>query len=101
MMLRTVKPINVEIMYHQEKQHLQSNRPRTDEVQGGQMPGPVQRHNDIVEDENLQEITLNEGIPYQVYPKTVAENGHPPGIGEFSLQPDKDEHAQHQDAGSI
>src|SRR5580692_5197943 len=65
------------------------------------MPGPVQRHDDVVEDEDLQEITLNEGIPYKIYPKTVTEDGHPFGIGKFPLQPDEDEDAQHQDAGGI
>src|SRR5580698_3804563 len=65
------------------------------------MPGPVQRHDDIVEDEDLQEIALNKGIPYQVHPKTITEDRHPFGIGKFPLQPDEDEYAQYQDAGGI
>src|ERR1700727_2530904 len=101
MMLRPVKPIDIEIMHHQEKQYLYRHRPGNHQVAGGQMAVGIQWLDDIVKDKDLQKIALDKGIPDKVNPKPVAENRDAPGIGIFPLQPYKDEHTQYQQAGSI
>jgi hypothetical protein len=57
------------------------------------MPDPVDRLDDIVENENLQEITLDKSIPYKVHPESFPEDRYAPGVWNFSFQPDKDKHA--------
>src|ERR1700754_252184 len=100
-MLRPMKPINVKIMYHQKKQHLQRHRPGANKMQRRQMPALIYRRNDIIENKDLQEIALDKSVPDQVYPKSVPEYWHTLFIGKFPLQPDKDKYTQQQDTGSI
>src|ERR1700735_1910818 len=88
-MLGPVEPINIEIMDDQEKQDLQRHRPARDQLQSRQMPMMVDRENDPLKDHDLQKIALNKGIPYQVYPKPLAEYRYPLGIWKKPFQPDK------------
>jgi hypothetical protein len=76
----------------QEKYDLRRNRPIVHQAQTGYMQMILDRRNDIVEDQNLKKITLNNSVPHQVDPKTVAEKRQSFAIGRYPLPGDDKRH---------
>jgi len=84
MMLPSVEPVNIKVMYHQEEQHLQRQWPGCDNVQGRQVPGSIHRLNDIVEYKDLEKIALYQRIPYQSTQNPSLNTGSPSYKVSFS-----------------
>jgi hypothetical protein len=61
-------------MGYQKKQNLKPDIPIRNNLQSRKLKFLINRKNDKIENQDLQKITLDNGIPHEIKPETFAQN---------------------------
>ena len=84
-MLEPMKPVDVEVVHHEEEYNLSRNGHRSDQrdsLEGGNLLNKVNH----TENHNTHNVTLNNGVPHKVIEESRAEELLPGCIWSRALQ---------------
>ena len=92
-----MEQVDIQIMGNQEKQNLFGYRPASEKGETVPVDKILQRWYDVCEDQDLQKITLNDGIPYQINPKTLPKKRQAFTVRRDPFPGDDEDHPANED----
>jgi hypothetical protein len=98
-MLKSMEQVDIQIMDHHKKQYLHSQRPVFHKLKVRPVKMVLQRRNNVIEDEDFEEITLDYSIPNQINPKAFPKKGKAFTVWTYPL-PGNDEYYPANQYGS-
>src|SRR6185437_14691201 len=98
-MLQAVEKIDIQVVRNNKKQNLFGYCPVFEKLEAGPIKMVLNRIDDILENNDLEDIALNDGVPNQVNPKAVPEKRKTLSIRRNTLPVDDKYHPANEDCG--
>jgi hypothetical protein len=96
-MLQTMEKVDIQIVGNEEKQYLFGYRPASEKSETMPIDKILQRWYDVGKDQDLQKITLDDGVPYQINPKTISEKRKTFTVWRYPFPGDNEDHPADED----
>src|SRR5689334_3407178 len=95
--LPAVKPVNVEVVHHEEEQHLQAERPAREQMESRQAGRLVDERDYSREDDEAQDRALHQRVEDEIIEESSPEEGLTAVVGKAPFERDEHHRGDHDD----